>query len=113
MGAAASVPAASGLSADTIKALDALPDAAKAELMEKVQGYRVMGLEASKYRVRCVSYGLPKDGFAAGMAATIPYFSSPDPMMPEGVVKEVFLTTADETKQFILLFYEAKAEKRD
>ena len=70
-----------------------------------------MGLEASKYRVRCVSYGLPKDGFAAGMAATIPYFSSPDPMMPEGVVKEVFLTTADETKQFILLFYEAKAEE--
>ena len=56
MGAASSVPAASGLSADTIKALDALPDAAKAELMEKVQGYRVMGLEASKYRVRCVSY---------------------------------------------------------
>jgi hypothetical protein len=111
MGAASSVPAASGLSADTIKALDALPDAAKAELMEKVQGYRVMGLEASKYRVRCVSYGLPKDGFAAGMAATIPYFSSPDPMMPEGVAKEVFLTTADETKQFVLLFYEAKAEE--
>ena len=36
-------------------------------------------------------------------------------MMPEGhaegVAKEVFLTTADETKQFILLFYEAKAEE--
>ena len=111
MGAAASIPAVSGLSADTIKALEALPDAAKAELMTKVQGYRVMGLPASKYRVRCVSYGLPKDGFAAGMAATIPYFSSPDPMMPEGVVKEVFLTTADETQQFILLFYEAKAEE--
>ena len=45
-----------------------------------------LGLEASKYRVRCVSYGLPKDGFAAGMAATIPYFSSPDPMMPEEAV---------------------------
>jgi hypothetical protein len=81
------------------------------KVMEKVQGDRVMGLDASKYRVRCVSYGLPEDGFAAGMAATIPYFSSPDPMMPEGVAKEVFLTTADETKQFILLFYEAKAEE--
>ena len=34
--------------------------------MEKVQGDRFMawfmGLEASKYRVRCVSYGLPEDG---------------------------------------------------
>ena len=104
---AAPAAAAAEEAAPAAAAADAAPAAEEAA----APAAEVAGLEASKYRVRCVSYGLPENGFAAGMAATIPYFSSPDPMMREGVAQEVFLTTADETKQFILLFYEAKAEE--
>ncbi len=45
------------------------------------------------------------------MGATLPYFTSGEPMMPQGVFKEVFLTTPDEAKQFIILLFEAQAEE--
>ena len=67
-------------------------------------------IDLSKCRMRIVVCGQPEGGFAASMGACLPYFTSIDPMMPEGVKKEVFLTTADERTQFILLFMDPAAE---
>ena len=67
--------------------------------------------DPSKYRARCVAFGLPEGGFTTMMAATVPYFTSGEVAMPEGVFQEWFLTTPDETKQFIILLFEAKAEE--
>ena len=60
--------------------------------------------------MRIVACGQPEGGFAAMMGSSLQYFTSGDVVMPEGVKKEVFLTTPDERTQFILLFMDAAAE---
>lgn len=67
--------------------------------------------DPTPYRTRIVSTGVPEGGFATFMSATAHYFTNGDVAMPEGVIREVILTTADEKKQFIILFFEAKAEE--
>lgn len=71
---------------------------------------RAATLDSSLYRVRCVSYGLPPGGFSAMMAVTAPYYESGVVAFPEGVVRELFLTTPDNSYQFIILFFEERAE---
>lgn len=66
--------------------------------------------DPAQYRVRCVAYGLPPGGFATFMGVSAPYYTSGVVAFPEGVAREVALTNADETMQFIILFFEERAE---
>jgi hypothetical protein len=82
----------------------------RASPSRSIFGSKAKTLDPAHYRVRCVAYGLPPGGFATFMGVSAPYYTSGLVAFPEGVAREVTLTMADETVQFIILFYEERAE---